>query len=267
MARRRVKNGEKSPWGQCLSRPVPNGRRRSDFWLVPENFCVFLPNQKAERRRPFGTGLVRHCPQGLFSPFFTFLRAIFFCPFRLSLAPTICPSVSEDVRRVTFEKFWNITSVIYAKCHVQIMLLLFAYTTTRKQVVISTCWYFKLSWNTTVLSQSNCINFSCKYNVVKTTRSLRAAWNSRNTLYSLRKGFQVVYLFECMICQGVEIQRYHTDKGKKFPLNGGCFRKWISTYNFSCYRIESRTTCCTNKNSHDLRGCIEKAYVVVTYGG
>ena len=33
-------------------------------------------NQKPERRRPFGTSLVRHCPQGLFSPFFTFLRAI-----------------------------------------------------------------------------------------------------------------------------------------------------------------------------------------------
>ena len=197
-----------------------------------------------------------------------------FRPFRLSFAPTICPWVSEDVRRVKFEKFWNITSGIYAKCHVQIMLLLFAYTTTRKQVVISTCRYFKLSWNTTALSQSNCINFSCKYNVVKTTRSLRAAWNSRNTLYSLRKGFQVVYLFECMktrepctICQRVEIQRYHTDKGKKFPLNGGCFRKWISTYNSSCYRIESRTTCCIKKNSHDLRGCIEKACVVVTYSG
>ena len=33
-------------------------------------------NQKSERRRSFGTGLVRHCPQGLFSPFFTFLHAI-----------------------------------------------------------------------------------------------------------------------------------------------------------------------------------------------
>ena len=31
MARRKVKNGEKSSWGQCLTRPVPNGRRRSDF--------------------------------------------------------------------------------------------------------------------------------------------------------------------------------------------------------------------------------------------
>ena len=58
---------------------------------MPENFCVFLPNQKSERRRPFGTGLVRHCPQGLFSPFFTFLSATFIRPIRLSLAPTICP--------------------------------------------------------------------------------------------------------------------------------------------------------------------------------
>ena len=98
MTRRIVKNGEKSLWGQCLTRPVPNGRRRPGFWLVPENVCVFLPNQKPEQRRPFGTGgLVRHCPQGLYSTFFTFpLRAIFFRPFRLSLAPTICPWVSED---------------------------------------------------------------------------------------------------------------------------------------------------------------------------
>ena len=31
MARRKVKNDEKSPWGQCLTRPVPNGSRRSGF--------------------------------------------------------------------------------------------------------------------------------------------------------------------------------------------------------------------------------------------
>ena len=78
MARRKVKNGEKSPWGQCLTRPVPNGRRRSGFSLVPEKRKFSGTNQKPERRRPFGTGLVRHCPQGLFSPFFTFLRAIYF---------------------------------------------------------------------------------------------------------------------------------------------------------------------------------------------
>ena len=93
---RKVKNGEKTPWGQCLTRPVLTGRRRSGFWLVPENLCFSGTNQKAERRRPFGTGLARHCPQGLFSSFFTSLRATFFRPFRLSLVPTICSWVSED---------------------------------------------------------------------------------------------------------------------------------------------------------------------------
>ena len=48
----------------------------------------------------------------------------------------------------------------YAKYHVQIMLL-FVYTTTCKRFVIFTCRYFKLSWNTTSLSQSNSSNFSC----------------------------------------------------------------------------------------------------------
>ena len=43
MAPRKVKDMEKSPWGQCFTRPVPNGRSRSGFWLVPENVLVFLP--------------------------------------------------------------------------------------------------------------------------------------------------------------------------------------------------------------------------------
>ena len=43
---------------------------------------------------------------------------------------------------------------------VQIMLLL-VYTTTSKKFVIFTRRYFKLSWNITGLSQSNCRNFSC----------------------------------------------------------------------------------------------------------
>ena len=96
MERRKVKNGDKSPWGQCLTRPVPNGGRRSVFWLGRKTQKFSGTNRKSEPRRPFGTGLVRHCPQGLFSQFFTFLRAIFFRPFRLSLAPTFCPWVSED---------------------------------------------------------------------------------------------------------------------------------------------------------------------------
>ena len=77
MAQRKVKNSEKSPWGQCLTRPVPNGRRRSAFWLGRKTQKFSGTNQKPELRWPFGTGVVRHCPQGLFSPSFTFLHAIF----------------------------------------------------------------------------------------------------------------------------------------------------------------------------------------------
>ena len=68
----------------------------------------------------------------------------------------------RTVRGVKFEKFWNITSGIYAKYHIHVqIMLLFAYTTTHKRFVIFTCRYFKLSWNTNALSQSNCSNFSC----------------------------------------------------------------------------------------------------------
>ena len=74
------------------------------FWILIGARKTFSgTNQKPERRRPFGTGLVRHCPQGLFSLFFTFLRAIFFRLFRLSLTPTICPWVSEDAFPYAFK--------------------------------------------------------------------------------------------------------------------------------------------------------------------
>ena len=77
MARRKVKNGDKSPWGQCLTRPVPNGSCCSAFWLGRKTQPFSGTNQKSEWRRLFGTGRVRHCPQGLFLPFFTFLCATF----------------------------------------------------------------------------------------------------------------------------------------------------------------------------------------------
>ena len=66
----------------------------------------------------------------------------------------------EPLGEWNLRQFWNITSGIYSKYHEQIMLL-FIYTTTHKGFVIFTCRYFKLSWNTTALSQSNCRNFSC----------------------------------------------------------------------------------------------------------
>ena len=61
---------------------------------------------------------------------------------------------------VNLRQFWNIKSGIYAKYHVQIMLL-FVFPTQKVNFVIFTCKYFKLSWNTIALSQSSCRNFSC----------------------------------------------------------------------------------------------------------
>ena len=49
MPRRKVNNGKKSPWGQCLTRPVPNDRRRSGFWLVPKTFSFFSAQSQASR--------------------------------------------------------------------------------------------------------------------------------------------------------------------------------------------------------------------------
>ena len=66
----------------------------------------------------------------------------------------------EPLGEWNLRQFWNIKSGIYAKYHVQIMLL-FVYTTTHKRFVIFTRRYFKLSWNTTALIQSNYRNFSC----------------------------------------------------------------------------------------------------------
>ena len=51
MARRKEKNGQKSPWGQCLTRPVPNGRRRSAFWLGRKTQKFSGTNHKPKRQR------------------------------------------------------------------------------------------------------------------------------------------------------------------------------------------------------------------------
>ena len=51
---------------------------------------------KSKRPEKYGMKESKERREELFSPFFTFLRVIFFRPFRLSLVPTICPWVSED---------------------------------------------------------------------------------------------------------------------------------------------------------------------------
>jgi len=85
-----------------------------------------------------------------------------------ALNSMICSDIRHKYHEWYFEplgewilrQFWNIMNGTYAKYHVQIMLS-FVYTTAHKRFVIFTYSYFKLSWNTTALSQSNCRNFSC----------------------------------------------------------------------------------------------------------
>ena len=72
----------------------------------------------------------------------------------------ICNFMSHLIGKWNLRQFWNIAGGIYAECHAQIILF-FVYTTIHKRFLIFTCRYFKLSWNTTALSQSNCRNFSC----------------------------------------------------------------------------------------------------------
>ena len=59
---------------------------------------------------------------------------------------------------------------------------LFVYTTTHKRFVIFTCRYFKLSRNTTTLSQSNYRNFSCSSITVKKLFAISSLYNKLNEL-------------------------------------------------------------------------------------
>ena len=60
--------------------------------------------------------------------------------------------ISRAARRVKFETILKYHEGIYAKYHVQIMLL-FVYTTTRNSFVIFTCRYFKLSLNANQIAE------------------------------------------------------------------------------------------------------------------
>ena len=85
---------------------------------------------------------------------------------------------------------------------------------------------------------------------VKTTRSLRAEWNSRNTLYSLRKGFQVVLIFiwfygntgavdDLPRSRNSKKRKTSHRQGKKVSSEWRLFSE-MNFYSFSCYRIESK---------------------------
>ena len=75
-----------------------NSKRSLPFCLLigQKNTKVFWHQSEVRTAATVCNWSGKTLSQGLLSPFFTFLRAIFFRPFRLSLAPTICPRVSED---------------------------------------------------------------------------------------------------------------------------------------------------------------------------
>ena len=80
--------------------------RSPPFWLLigQKNTKVFWHQSEARTAATVWNWSGKTFSQGIFSPFFTFLlRAIFFRPFRLSLAPTICPWVSEEDKNSDFE--------------------------------------------------------------------------------------------------------------------------------------------------------------------
>ena len=105
MERRKVKNGEKSPRGQCLTRPVPNGRRRSGFWLVPENLFFLHQSEAGTAATVWNLSGKTLSPWGSSRrSLLFFVPYIFFRPFRLSVAPFICPLVSEDGVTVSYRR-------------------------------------------------------------------------------------------------------------------------------------------------------------------
>ena len=74
-------------------------------------------NQKPGWLRPFGTGPLKACPQGLVFSFLTFLRPNFFSRlFRLFPAPTNCPWVSEDGALLNVAYFLTVAYIYIHVC-------------------------------------------------------------------------------------------------------------------------------------------------------
>ena len=66
--RRKVKNDEKSPWGQGLNGPVPNGRGSSGFWLVPQKLLFFCAqSQSSKTSSRFAYSYTIHCSPYVYS--------------------------------------------------------------------------------------------------------------------------------------------------------------------------------------------------------
>ena len=74
---KKSKERREKPLG-TMSYQTSSKRSPPFLLLIGARKLVFFWHQsEARTAATVGTGLVRHCPQGLFSPFFTFLRSIY----------------------------------------------------------------------------------------------------------------------------------------------------------------------------------------------
>ena len=87
-------------------------------------------------------------------------------------------------------------------------MLSFVYTTTRKRFVIFTCRYFKLSWNTTALSQSNYRNFSCS----SINTKISFWFGSLNGAYRKHIGIYISWCLERLLLRAVCMPAYKVAK-------------------------------------------------------
>ena len=119
-------------------------------------------------------------------------------------------------------------------------MLLFVYTTTRKRFVIFTCRYFKLSWNTAALSQSNCRSLSCSGIKVSTI------WNS--AIWSVPS---------CESCNSLLVSVERRNEGKRTDKEQNLNNK--KTYNSRWHSdtVSTMSTCARIHLRHDCMASLK----------
>ena len=124
-------------------------------------------------------------------------------------------------------------------------MLLFVYTATRKGFVIFTCRYFKLSWNTTALSQSDCRNFSCssirsvKQQLAQPS-SLKGdqhqfSLNNINLQYTIKRKVMAINMLETMSTLHEVVATYLKIKGALSHRAHVCYR-FVMRSGFVCFQ-------------------------------
>ena len=94
------KSGRKSPWGHCPTRLVPNGHSRSGIWLMPENLCVFLPNQSEVYFRVLSCVLTRRCTRSSVARLVCLRRATKLCSrWKVSVSAYNVREIDQIVRK------------------------------------------------------------------------------------------------------------------------------------------------------------------------